>query len=283
MTSGIFIAVFLVGASVAVGQDASSPAPSSPQTETISPAAKVYDVGADVVSPVLVPMQWQVIVPDTCKEPKEGLVSLVLVVDADGVPRDISVAGPQGTTLEKMALRIVGADRFKPGTFKGEPVAVRWMSEVTVKGCFVTKTDDAGNTSDVFRLTAQPVQEFGATARQKKSAQIASAIAALPPEPGLYKVGNGVSPPVALNHVEAKFSEEARYKHIEGVCLISMIVDAQGKPQNARVIRSLGYGLDEKAIEAVNKYKFKPAMKEGVPVPVRIAIEVNFRLYEKVN
>jgi len=126
------------------------------------------------------------------------------------------------------------------------------------------------------------VQEFGGTAKQKESADIASAIAGMSQAPGLSKVGAAVSAPVALNHVEARYSDEARYKHIEGACLISVIVDAQGKPENARVIRSLGYGLDEKAIEAVNKYKFKPAMKEGkTPVPVMITVEVNFRLYEK--
>ena len=48
-----------------------------------------------------------------------------------------------------------------------------------------------------------------------------------------------------------------------------MIVDAQGNPQNVHVIRTLGMGLDEKAMEAVRKYKFKPAMKDGkTPVPV---------------
>jgi len=97
---------------------------------------------------------------------------------------------------------------------------------------------------------------------------------------GLYKVGGGVSEPVALNSVEAEFSDEARRAKYQGVCLISLIVDAQGNPQNPRVIRTLGMGLDEKALEAVRKYKFKPAMKDGrIPVPVMITVEVNFRLY----
>jgi TonB family protein len=82
-----------------------------------------------------------------------------------------------------------------------------------------------------------------------------------------------------LNSVGAKYSEEARREKIMGVCLISMIVDAKGKPQNPRVVRALGYGLDEKALEAVRKYHFKPAMKGKVPVPVMITVEVNFRLY----
>jgi protein TonB len=97
---------------------------------------------------------------------------------------------------------------------------------------------------------------------------------------GLYRIGGSVSAPIALNSVEAEFSDEARRAKYQGVCLIQLIVDAQGNPQNPRVIRALGMGLDEKAIEAVRKYKFKPAMKDGrTPVPVMITVEVNFRLY----
>ena len=97
---------------------------------------------------------------------------------------------------------------------------------------------------------------------------------------GLYRVGGSISQPVPLNNVEAEFSDEARRAKYQGVCLISVIVDAQGNPQNPRVVRALGMGLDEKALEAVRKYKFKPAMKDGkTPVPVMINVEINFRLY----
>jgi TonB family protein len=97
---------------------------------------------------------------------------------------------------------------------------------------------------------------------------------------GLYQIGGRVSAPVALITPEAEFSDEARRAKYQGVCLISMIVDANGNPQNPRVVRALGMGLDEKALEAVRKYKFKPAMKDGrTPVPVMITVEVNFRLY----
>jgi TonB family protein len=93
-------------------------------------------------------------------------------------------------------------------------------------------------------------------------------------------VGGAVSQPVPLNNVEAEFSDEARRAKYQGVCLISVIVDIYGNPQNPRVVRALGMGLDEKALEAVRKYKFKPAMKDGkTPVPVMINVEINFRLY----
>jgi TonB family protein len=97
---------------------------------------------------------------------------------------------------------------------------------------------------------------------------------------GVYRVGGGISAPQPLFAPEAEFSDEARRAKYQGVCLISLIVDAQGNPQNPRVVRPLGMGLDEKALEAVRKYKFKPALKNGTtPVPVMITIEVNFRLY----
>jgi protein TonB len=97
---------------------------------------------------------------------------------------------------------------------------------------------------------------------------------------GVYQVGGSISAPVPLNEVEAEFSDEARRAKYQGSVTIVLIVDAQGNPQNPRVVQALGMGLDEKALEAVRKYKFKPAMKDGkTPVPVSIQVLVNFRLY----
>jgi TonB family protein len=96
----------------------------------------------------------------------------------------------------------------------------------------------------------------------------------------VYRAGvGGVTNPIPLVSPEAEFSDEARRNKYQGVCMISIIVDARGYPQNPRVTRSLGMGLDEKALEAVQKYRFKPAMKDGKPVAAMITVEVNFRLY----
>jgi periplasmic protein TonB len=76
---------------------------------------------------------------------------------------------------------------------------------------------------------------------------------------GLFRTGHSVSAPFPINQPEAEFTDEAKRANHEGICPVSLIVDAQGNPQNPRVIRSLGMGLDEKALEAVRKYKFKPA------------------------
>jgi TonB family protein len=89
----------------------------------------------------------------------------------------------------------------------------------------------------------------------------------------------GVSYPVPVLTPEAEFSDEARRQKYQGACLVTIIVDSHGNPQNPRVVRALGMGLDEKALDAVRRYRFKPAMKDGKPVPVMITVEVNFRLY----
>lgn len=100
------------------------------------------------------------------------------------------------------------------------------------------------------------------------------------PEDGVYHVGGTISTPTILYGPEAEFSDEARREHYQGDCLVSLVVDAQGNPQDIKVVRPLGKGLDEKAIEAVKKYRFKPAMRNGItPVPVRITVAIHFSLY----
>jgi len=96
---------------------------------------------------------------------------------------------------------------------------------------------------------------------------------------GAYRVGGGVSAPKALFSPDPEYSEEARKAKYQGTVVLWLVVDASGRPQQIRVQRSLGMGLDEKAIEAVKQWKFDPARKDGQAVPVMINVEVNFRLY----
>jgi len=95
---------------------------------------------------------------------------------------------------------------------------------------------------------------------------------------GVYRVGGGVTAPALLSKIEPEYSEEARKAKYQGTVLLYIEVDPSGRAANIRVARSLGLGLDEKAIEAVRKWKFKPGYKDGKPVTVAATIEVNFRL-----
>ena len=96
---------------------------------------------------------------------------------------------------------------------------------------------------------------------------------------GVFHVGGGVSPPRPIYNPEPEFSEEARKAKYQGVCTLGLIVGTDGRPSNIRVLSSLGMGLDERAMEAVKNWKFEPAMKDGHPVRVEIAVEVDFHLY----
>ncbi|MBZ5608011.1 MAG: energy transducer TonB [Acidobacteriia bacterium] len=95
---------------------------------------------------------------------------------------------------------------------------------------------------------------------------------------GAYRIGGGVSPPTVLFKVEPEYSEEARKAKFQGTVVLFVVVDEKGNPRDLKVIRPLGLGLDQKAIEAVEKWKFSPGKKDGKPVPVQATIEVNFRL-----
>jgi TonB family protein len=95
---------------------------------------------------------------------------------------------------------------------------------------------------------------------------------------GVYRVGGGVTAPSLLQKIEPEYSEEARKAKYQGTVTLYIQVDPNGKAINMRVLHSLGLGLDEKAMEAVKKWKFKPGTKDGKPVTVEAQIEVNFRL-----
>jgi len=95
---------------------------------------------------------------------------------------------------------------------------------------------------------------------------------------GVYRTGGGVSRPVLMAKVEPEYSEEARKAKYQGTVLLYVEIDTGGHATNIKVQRSLGLGLDEKAIEAVKQWKFKPGYKDGKPVMVAATIEVNFRL-----
>ncbi len=96
---------------------------------------------------------------------------------------------------------------------------------------------------------------------------------------GVYRVGGGVSAPRLIYGPDPEFSEEARKAKYQGTVVLWVIVGTDGRTRDIRIARPLGLGLDAKAVEAVRVWRFEPARKDGVPVPVQVSVEVNFRLY----
>ncbi len=104
--------------------------------------------------------------------------------------------------------------------------------------------------------------------------------AAAPDADGAYDVsGPGVSPPVVVHSVDPSFGEEARYHKFSCTVVVGLIVDYKGMPQKVHVTKGVGNSLDDRAVEAVRQYRFKPAKKDGVPVPVKVLVAVNFKSF----
>jgi periplasmic protein TonB len=82
--------------------------------------------------------------------------------------------------------------------------------------------------------------------------------------------------PVPILTFPPQFSEEAKRTGTVGECMVQVVIDGEGFPTVLRVVRPIGSGLDEKAIEAVMRYRFKPGMLDGMPVPVYMTVAVNF-------
>jgi len=96
---------------------------------------------------------------------------------------------------------------------------------------------------------------------------------------GPFSVGGNVSEPICIYKPLPGYSEEARKAKYQGTVVLWIVVDAQGNVTDLRVVKPLGLGLDEKAIETVHTWKFKPALRNGSPVAVRMSVEVSFRLF----
>ena len=96
---------------------------------------------------------------------------------------------------------------------------------------------------------------------------------------GAFMVGNGVSAPRPIYAPDPEYSEEARKARWQGVVVLKIVVGPDGRTHEAQVLRSLGLGLDEKALEAVKQWRFEPAKKDGQNVAVLVSVEVAFHLY----
>ena len=224
------------------------------------------------------------IAAESCKKKVDGKVVLSVIVDAKGNPRNLMFTQTFDADLDKLAYQIVSADRFKPGTKDGTPVAIAQSVEVDMQACIEQTEDNTGENTTVVRLISKSVQKFETISQTPEEAVLTSDIT--PSEDSyasaypLYRIGGDVKAPMVIQTANVEFSDEARRAHYQGVCMVELIVDKYGMPRQLRSVRPLGMGLDQKAIEAIRKYRFQPAMKNGEPVSVKIAVQVDFRLLE---
>ena len=130
-----------------------------------------------------------------------------------------------------------------------------------------------------FSMAAQETMSTAPSEKPAQSTQTSPATSEGRLPDGTYRIGHGVTPPKAISAPDPQYSEQARKAGLVGMVTMSLVVDTEGKPQNIRVLRRLGMGLDETAVAAVQTWRFQTAEKAGTPVPVRIMVEVRFRMY----
>ncbi len=95
---------------------------------------------------------------------------------------------------------------------------------------------------------------------------------------GPYRPGSGIAPPALLHEVKAQYTEEARRRGMEGEVVLEIVILADGTVGNIEVLRGLGFGLDRQASEAVRRWRFRPAHRQGSPVDVIVEVAVEFSL-----
>ncbi|HEY2017581.1 MAG TPA: TonB family protein, partial [Bryobacteraceae bacterium] len=131
------------------------------------------------------------------------------------------------------------------------------------------RIQNRANEAEPLEARAKLIRQARIAELTRKSAQAAT----------VYKVAPGViSAPTVLSKTDPEYSEEARAEKFQGTVLVYVEIGPDGLAHNIKIQRSLGLGLDEKAIEAIMRWRFKPGTKDGQPVTVAANIEVNFRL-----
>jgi TonB family protein len=225
---------------------AAQPAPTLPPDTT---AQSTYKIGGNVSAPIILHSVEAEFSDYARKNGICGATLIGLIVDANGLPQNIHVVRSLEPSLDEKAMDAIRQYRFKPAMKDGKiPVPV----QITVEVDFRLYKKGPGNDGCSTEFPAPVHPAFGG--------------------------GHLVDPPVLISSVQPLYTDEARKNHITGTCTLQVTIDANGVPQNVRVVNGLDPGLDANAIEAVKQWRYKPATEKGVAVPFDSTVDVNFRL-----
>jgi TonB family protein len=190
--------------------------------------------------------------------------------------RNVSPAGPQmgkvmtwmGQIREKQEGGAADAEALYTGALSQEDMNSADAALTMEVYARFLRGQDRINEAEVMESRSANVRKTliaAVTARQEAYGQV-------------YKVGNGITAPRLLKKLEPEYTEEARAGKISGTVLLFIVIDPNGSATNIQLLKGIGFGLDEKAVEAITQWTFKPGTRDGAPVPVQATIEVNFRL-----
>jgi TonB family protein len=159
-------------------------------------------------------------------------------------------------------------------------------AEALFNSALAAENPNSSDAVNTLQLYARLLKEQGREEEEKAMLERATIAqkelyrqtAQTPAGSDVLRVGGGVLPPSVLSKSEPEYSQEARFAKYAGTVLVYLEIRPDGIPQNIRIVKGLGLGLDESAIASIEKWRFRPGTKDGVPVTVAAHVEVNFRL-----
>jgi TonB family protein len=221
------------------------------------------------------------VISTNCERRLSGRVNLRLVVDSAGKAQNIGFIKSAASDIDRLAIVVAQMDRFTPARQSNNAVATGASLELQLEGCVAPVSDGQGQQTHRLLLSTTPEQTLKPLNSFPSEVVFAdTSMTALPKsESGhtlsSYRVGGSVAAPTAIDAPRADYPPQGK---VMGECMITLLVDVFGLPQDLVVVRSLSPSMDQKALEAVSRYRFKPAIRDGMePVPVRVTIAVNFR------
>ena len=207
--------------------------------------------------------------PEEAKEKQvHGTVFLDAIISKKGTVESLKVtSGPE--ELRNSARDTFSRWTYKPYLVKGEPVEVETtiIAIYNLSGLVATE-----NGVDQSRV-AETIWQQTNNKAQLLAEQRYSDMGIMPKQ-----IGGGVSAPVAIYQRSPEYTAEATAAKFRGTVIVSVIVEQHGIPVRVHVTKGVGMGLDEKAVEAVKQYRFKPAFANGMPVAVYLDVKVNFEI-----
>jgi TonB family protein len=224
-----------------------------------------------------------------------GSVSILSLQLADEVSKDLASQQNAIRIIERSRLRDYLAQERISETLLHNEKAVRWLGKQLGATAILTgETRDEGesvrivvNLRSCDKEKAGPNEAFTfpyygskASLAPVVSTPKAAAASNSPSNPAAFRSGvGGVGAPVCTYCPPPSYTDPARAAKLNGTALLDVVISANGETESATMVRGLPFGLNDKAIEAIRQWKFKPATRNGQPVPVMVVIEVTFRLY----
>ena len=253
MRREIYVFVLLTFTTSAAWAQAASP--SIWQVHQSPDADGIYYVGPEVTAPRLVRVAAAAYPDDAAGKEARGMTVMAMVLGADAVPAHIQILHSHGNFFDQSAIAAVLHSQFMPARFGGKPVPV-WID---VRVVFRADRSDAIPEVLITERDLPPPDE--SRFEDKHHRPLPSTV------------------PIPIHTVDADFTDPFTAHPYVQVALVTAEVGADGLPKAVKIRRGLGFGLDKKAIAAVQHYRFLPATKRGQPVAATCDVSVNFATF----